>query len=233
MIYALPATISHHYHQPSRLPDDRLFNSLTEQFLRQCGLGAGMRVLNIGCGAGDVALLAAQLVGPTGRVLGIDGDARAVAKARRSAATARSANIDLVVADSASFEPPAPADALIGRFALAAIADPATTLRRLSRFVRPGGVIAFQEICLGSTEPVALSAATALRQRPEGGSRWAERAVETGSQLFTLFLRAGLPAPHMRLGAWADVDFGAAIEEAPLPALVGAWARVPNVERKT
>src|SRR5438034_5884573 len=41
---------------------------VTRQFLEQAGLCAGMKVLEVGSGAGDVALLAAELVGPTGTV---------------------------------------------------------------------------------------------------------------------------------------------------------------------
>ena len=44
-----------------------------------------MRVLDLGCGMGDVSLLAARLVGPTGSVTGIDRDGVIVEKARERA----------------------------------------------------------------------------------------------------------------------------------------------------
>ena len=50
----------------------RLYNDYTEHALRLAGLRPGMRVLDIGCGPGDVSFLAARLVGPTGSVLGVD-----------------------------------------------------------------------------------------------------------------------------------------------------------------
>ena len=40
-----------------------LYKELTEDVLRRAGLCAGMRVLDVGCGVGDVSLLAAELVG--------------------------------------------------------------------------------------------------------------------------------------------------------------------------
>ena len=46
----------------------------TERVFRKAGITAGMRVLDIGCGAGDVSFLAAELVGPTGSVVGVDRD---------------------------------------------------------------------------------------------------------------------------------------------------------------
>ena len=42
-----------------------IFRRFTEQFLVEAGIGRGMRVLDVGCGVGDVTLLVAELVGPT------------------------------------------------------------------------------------------------------------------------------------------------------------------------
>jgi SAM-dependent methyltransferase len=57
----------------------RMLRPYTEKFFRGAGLVPGMRVLDVGSGMGDVALLAADIVGPGGRVLGIDRDADALA----------------------------------------------------------------------------------------------------------------------------------------------------------
>src|SRR6187551_876136 len=46
----------------------------SERFLRASGLGQGMRVLDVGCGAGDMSFLVADLVGSAGSVLGVDVD---------------------------------------------------------------------------------------------------------------------------------------------------------------
>lgn len=43
-----------------------LFRPITERFFRSAGLAPGMRVLDVGSGAGDVVFLAAEVVGPTG-----------------------------------------------------------------------------------------------------------------------------------------------------------------------
>jgi SAM-dependent methyltransferase len=53
----------------------------TERLLRAADLEPGMRVLDVGSGAGDVAFLGAELVGPEGKVVGVDGAALAVARA--------------------------------------------------------------------------------------------------------------------------------------------------------
>jgi SAM-dependent methyltransferase len=53
-----------------------LFEQPTRRLFEDAGITTGMKVLDLGSGAGDVAFLAAELVGPTGRVVGVDLEAR-------------------------------------------------------------------------------------------------------------------------------------------------------------
>ena len=55
---------------------------ITRRLFEEAGIGPGMRVLDIGSGAGDVAILLADLVGPTGEVVGSDRAPEAVKVAR-------------------------------------------------------------------------------------------------------------------------------------------------------
>ena len=64
----------------------RVLAPLTERFLRDAGISSGMRVLDIGCGMGDVTMIAAQLVGCAGQVTSIDLDQASVETAQRRAA---------------------------------------------------------------------------------------------------------------------------------------------------
>ena len=64
----------------------RVLAPLTERFLRDAGISSGMRVLDIGCGMGDVTMIAAQLVGCSGQVTSIDLDQASVETAQRRAA---------------------------------------------------------------------------------------------------------------------------------------------------
>jgi 2-polyprenyl-3-methyl-5-hydroxy-6-metoxy-1,4-benzoquinol methylase len=66
----------------------RLLRPMTEWLLRSAGIEPGMRVLDVGSGAGDVALLAAELVGSSGSVTGIDRDVRSVGLAEHRAKSA-------------------------------------------------------------------------------------------------------------------------------------------------
>jgi SAM-dependent methyltransferase len=112
---------------------------------RSAGIGPGMRVLDLGCGAGDVAMLSAELVGPTGLVVGLDRDAANVAWATRRVVEAGFANIRFEAGEFNEFVDPRPFDALVGRFILMYLPDPVATLRSLAQHLRRGASIAFFE----------------------------------------------------------------------------------------
>src|SRR6185437_15400640 len=123
----------------------RLYDHYTEHALRLAGLRPGMRVLDIGSGPGDVSFVAARLVGPTGTVLGVDAAPAMVELARARAHEKGLSTVCFIqdAVDGISLDEPV--DAVIGRLILMHLPDPAATLRRLSSFVRPGGVVAFSE----------------------------------------------------------------------------------------
>lgn len=174
------------------------FGDLTADVFRRAGLAAGMSVLDVGCGVGDVAFLAASLAGPAGRVHGIDRAAEAVAVARDRAAQAGADNVTFEVADAATFQPAERFDAVVGRLMLAYQPDPGAVLRHLASFVRDGGVVAFHECDLStaSTRP-----AVPLFQRVVGlvidTFRRANLEADMGSRLHSAFREAGLTAPRM------------------------------------
>ena len=152
------------------------FRDLTEDLLKRAGVRDGMRVLDLGCGVGDTSLLAARLIGPSGVVVGVDRSTKAIDVAQRRATTARPRNsIQFVVADLDTFVPDEPFDAVIGRLVLLYLRDPAATLRRLSAYVRPGGVVAFQEMAM----PLARSNPDGAHFRARIGS-W-PRSLGLGS----------------------------------------------------
>src|SRR3982751_3210893 len=62
-----------------------LYGPMTGAWLDAAGIRPGMRVADLGCGPGDVTLAAAERVGPTGAVVGVDDAARPLERARRPA----------------------------------------------------------------------------------------------------------------------------------------------------
>ena len=83
-----------------------------------------MRVLDLGCGAGDVSMLAAELVGAAGSVVGIDRSQEAIAVARRRARTAELRHVHFEEATVGAFSGTQPFDMVIGRYVLIHQADP-------------------------------------------------------------------------------------------------------------
>ena len=182
----------------------RLIDPITERFFRAAGVGPGMRVLDVGSGAGDVAFLTSDIVGADGSVVGVDRVPAAVQVARARATARSPQNLSFLEGDPAELTFDQPFDAVVGRYVLQFQKEPAVMLRRLATKVRPGGVVVFHEIDwsgLSSFPPVATY---------DQCSRWGASAMrlhgtEThmGSKLHATFVAAGLPAPALRLEALA------------------------------
>lgn len=83
-----------------------VINSLTVSFLRRAGISAGMHVLELGCGVGEVSLIAARLVGPCGRLHGLDLDPAALEIAQRRVQSAGHRHVCFELADVKDFRPP-------------------------------------------------------------------------------------------------------------------------------
>jgi ubiquinone/menaquinone biosynthesis C-methylase UbiE len=174
------------------------FRDLTADVLRRAGIGPGMHVLDVGSGVGDVSLSAAELVGPGGSVLGIDRSVEAIKLAAWRAADAGLDHVRFAASEIDAFSAPDKFDAIIGRLVLLYLPDPAATLRRLAGLLRPGGIVAFQEMAM-----------TLARSMPNGplwrrAMGWvmdtfarAGFEVDMGHRLYATFLAAGLPTPQM------------------------------------
>ncbi len=122
-----------------------IMKPMTRRLFAEAGVQPGMRVVDLGSGAGDVCMLLAEMVGLSGTVIGLDLDKDALLHARERAAAAGFANITFAHSDFAHYVPDAPLDAIVGRLVLMYQADPAAALAKLTPYLRPGGVVAFIE----------------------------------------------------------------------------------------
>ncbi len=169
----------------------------TERLFREAGIGPGQRVLDLGSGVGDVALIAARLVTPSGEVVGIERDPRSIARATARMTEVGLRNVSFTQTDVSQLPSGKPFDAAVGRYILMFLPDPVAVLRSLSHLVRPGGVLAFQEPCWKSF----LLQSARLPLWSAGASLLVETFqrsgtnTEMGPALSRVFQEAGLPAP--------------------------------------
>src|SRR5215469_2625166 len=164
----------------------RLLAPATRTILATAGVRPGMRVLDLGSGAGDVAFAAAGLVGPAGEVIGIDQSRDAVARATARAGQRGLSNVRFVAGDIHDPAPGGPFDSIIGRLVLMYVPDPAAVLRTQASVLRSGGIIAPIEFDLHS--------ARSLPSTPLAG--------QALSWLGEAFTRAGID-PALGPGLWA------------------------------
>lgn len=180
----------------------RLIDPITRRFLEAAGIATGMRILDIGCGAGDVALLCGELVGPAGEVVGTDLALAAVERAERRVKNASSCRISFRQGDPADLNFDDPFDAIVGRYVLQFMPDPAQSLRGIVRHLRPGGIVVFHELDWDGARSSPSS--PTYDQVCVWLSRTIEAAgaqVRLGARLGSLFEDAGLPPPTLRLEA--------------------------------
>lgn len=208
----------------------RLYDRITRRFLADAGLAKGMTVLDIGSGAGDVAFAAADLVGPTGRVVGVDANPLVLEMARTRAGEEGRDNVVFVDGDCRSAALGDGFDAAVGRLVLMYTGDVTESLQAITDRVKPGGIVAFAEADFSSVLGY-------MHAGPAGVSRslwdWGARAfacagVHTAmaAQLNRAFLAAGLGVPEMALQAplcgadgWSGYEWAAASLRSLLPVL--------------
>ena len=128
------------------------YAEFTRTVLLKAGLTPGMRVLDVGCGVGDVSMEAARIVGPTGAVVGIDQSEAALVTASRRVSHAGLTQASFIRGDLAAEDGDNHFDAVIGRFILLHLRNPADALCTLVKRVRSGGCVAFIEMDLTSAE---------------------------------------------------------------------------------
>ena len=223
-------TLGRTSHETTRLIEQsRIYGESTQRLCKRAGITQGMRVLEIGSGAGDVALTLAELVGPTGQVMGVDINAAILDTARQRVTDAGMRNVEFIAGDARMLAFADKFDAIIGRFVLMYMADPRKAFSKLITHLKPGGIAAFQEPEY-TLYPAFLHPDTPLTNQL---IRWildvfehSGAHLDMGIGLYRAFVDAGLPPPTMHLespiGAaktWAGYRYMATIFQSLLPLL--------------
>ncbi len=139
-------TLGRTSHETTRLIEQsKIYGESTRLFCERAGIETGMRVLEIGSGAGDVAIMLTELVGTSGQVVGVDINPTILETARQRVSDAGIKNVDFVAGDARTLTFDEKFDALMGRFVLMYMAAPVNALQKLVTHLKPGGIVAFQE----------------------------------------------------------------------------------------
>ena len=106
--------------------------------LAQLGLRPGDNALDVGCGLGEVAAMLAELVGPGGRVIGVDPSEAMVAQARLT--TKGLSQVEIASGNAMALDLPTETfDAVYSERVFMHLDDPATAVREVVRVTKPGG----------------------------------------------------------------------------------------------
>ena len=198
----------------------QLYDPLTRRLLQEAGLRPGQRVLELGTGAGDVALLAAELVGPTGSVLSVDVNPQRVAYAQHRCSQAGFAQVRFVECDLddldsieslSSLGSDQTFDAVVSRFVLRDVRDAPAVLAVAARLA-PAGVVVAQEKLLELGVHV-IPAVDVVAEAVEWMAQTRQLVgvdTQTGARLPAMFQAAGLPAPTLRFEAPVQAGAGQA-----------------------
>jgi len=159
MSYALGYTTTE---QDRLIRQAKQIEPILERLFREAGIGPGQRVLDLGSGVGDVSMLAARMVGPSGEVVGIERDASSIALAKARVAEAGFRNVSFTQADASQIVSDQPFDAAVGRFILMFLPDPAAVLQSLIKLVRPGGGVGVPGAVVASVSCFGVAAAAVV-----------------------------------------------------------------------
>jgi SAM-dependent methyltransferase len=172
----------------------RIFDPATRMIFTEAGLRPGMRVLDLGSGAGDTAFVAADLVGPGGSVTGVDHSPDALARARYRAGQRGLAQVQFIDGDVHDPAPGGPYDAIVERATLWTVPDPAEVLRRQVTVLRPGGLVVPVEPGFAPlyTEPELPLMAQLQAWQVQALTSAGSPLLSTGRRLWAIAEEAGL-----------------------------------------
>jgi SAM-dependent methyltransferase len=132
----------------------QMFAPVTRALIEDAGIASGHTVLDVATGPGEPALGIAAIVGPQGKIVGIDPIPEMVAAARRSAKQGGFRNTQFHVAFADDLPLPADSfDAVVSRFGVMFVPSPVDAVREMLRVLKPGRKLALAVWHLPKSNP--------------------------------------------------------------------------------
>lgn len=128
----------------------RIMEAASMAFLERAGAAPGTACVDVGCGTGQVTLALAEIVGEKGRVVGVDKDDASVGIARAAAAERPGLRVVFVRADAMTLPMRNEFHVAYARLVLSHLIDPLSAIAAMTSAVRPGGVVAIEDMFLGT-----------------------------------------------------------------------------------
>lgn len=183
----------------------RLWSASAYRLWERAGLRTGMRVIDVGCGPGHAALDMAEIVGPTGSVVGVDESAVFLAHLHQRSLVRRLTNIERLLGDVQSIGslglPADDFDFAYARWVLCFVPDPEAVVAGVAELLKPGGRFVIQDYF--NYEAMTLAPRRASFTRLVGGiaSAWRARGGDPDvvSRVPGMFERHGLRLTHLAI----------------------------------
>ncbi|MEO8829027.1 class I SAM-dependent methyltransferase [Lapillicoccus sp.] len=184
----------------------RRWQPTTDALLGRVAVGAGMRCLDLGCGAGDVTFELARRVGASGRVVGLDLDQAQLELARAEAERLGLANVDLRVGDVTALGDDAVYDIVYSRNVIQHLARPVAAIRGMWVVVKPGGALVAEDVDFEAAFCEPPCAGHDFWQRTYQATLRANGGDPlSGRRLLARFLAADVPTPHVTVVQCLDL----------------------------
>jgi SAM-dependent methyltransferase len=181
----------------------QMFAPVTQALIDDANVGTGDAVLDVATGPGEPALTIAALVGPEGRVFGIDPVPEMVEAGRRAAQHLGLGNAEFEVAPADRLSVPNDAfDAAVSRFGVMFFPSPVDGVREMLRALKPGRKLAFAVWSSANSNPFHYELARVMERfvdspPPEPDAPDAFRFARPG-KLRDILAEAGVVAPTER-----------------------------------